>query len=83
MAGHSRSRNGVASLAYVLAIHALTADKKGVDARIRGHDRESIQPACCGLRVLLGAGAAVEMPLGVKCRSSTRHSSYLSAGSDV
>ena len=31
MAGHSRSKNGVASLAYVPAIHAVL--KEGVDAR--------------------------------------------------
>jgi hypothetical protein len=39
MAGHSRSKNGVASLAFVPAIHVLLAGaKKDVDARIRGHD---------------------------------------------
>jgi hypothetical protein len=39
MAGHSRSKNGVASLAYVPAIHVLLAEsKKDVDTRIRGHD---------------------------------------------
>jgi hypothetical protein len=39
MAGHSRSKNGVASLAYVPAIHALLSSKKDVDARDeRGHD---------------------------------------------
>jgi hypothetical protein len=40
MAGHSRSKNGVASLACVPAIHALLADaaRKDVDASIRGHD---------------------------------------------
>jgi hypothetical protein len=38
MAGHSRSKNGVASLAYVPAIHVLPARKKDVDGRIRGHD---------------------------------------------
>jgi hypothetical protein len=38
MAGHSRSKNGVASLAYVPAIHDLAA-KKDVDARHKaGHD---------------------------------------------
>jgi hypothetical protein len=38
MAGHSRSKNGVASLAYVPAIHAFLASCKDVDARLRGHD---------------------------------------------
>jgi hypothetical protein len=40
MAGHSRSKNGVASLAYVPAIHALTATtRQDVDARHKaGHD---------------------------------------------
>ena len=43
MAGHSRSKNGVASLAYVLAIHAFRAWKKDVDARDkRGHDASMI-----------------------------------------
>jgi hypothetical protein len=38
MAGHSRSKNGVASLAYVPAIHVFAQAKQDVDARIRGHD---------------------------------------------
>jgi hypothetical protein len=38
MAGYSRSKNGVASLAYVPAIHAFAHCKEDVDARIRGHD---------------------------------------------
>jgi hypothetical protein len=38
VAGHSRSKNGVASLAYVPAIHVFARGKKDVDARIRGHD---------------------------------------------
>jgi hypothetical protein len=38
MAGHSRSKNGVASLAYVPAIHVLVRGKD-VDARHKaGHD---------------------------------------------
>jgi hypothetical protein len=42
MAGHSRSKNGVASLAYVPAIHALRCSQ-GVDARDkRGHDVERL-----------------------------------------
>jgi hypothetical protein len=39
MAGHGRSKNGVASLAYDPAIHVLLATKKDVDARHEaGHD---------------------------------------------
>jgi hypothetical protein len=39
MPGHSRSKNGVASLAYVPGIHVLA--KKGVDGRDKpGHDGE-------------------------------------------
>jgi hypothetical protein len=40
MAGHRRSKNGVASLAYVPAIHVFFLDgAKDVDARDkRGHD---------------------------------------------
>ena len=38
MPAHSRPKDGVASLAYVAAIHALAA-KKGVDGRDKpGHD---------------------------------------------
>jgi hypothetical protein len=33
MAGHSRSKNGVASLAYAPAIHVLRREIKDVDAR--------------------------------------------------
>jgi hypothetical protein len=41
MAGHSRSKNGVASLAYVPAIHVFAAAEEDVDARARpGHDGE-------------------------------------------
>ena len=48
MAGHSRPKDGVATLAYVPAIHALSLSdvvKQGVDARDkRGHDeREGLR----------------------------------------
>jgi hypothetical protein len=33
MAGHSRSKNGVASLAFVPAIHVFATRKEDVDAR--------------------------------------------------
>ena len=43
MAGHSRPKDGVASLAYVPAIHAFLAAKQGVDARDkRGHDEDGV-----------------------------------------
>jgi hypothetical protein len=39
MAGHSRSKNGVASLAFVPAIHAFLLATYDVDARDKpGHD---------------------------------------------
>jgi hypothetical protein len=39
MAGHSRSKNGVASLAYVPAIHVFLRRKQDVDARAKpAHD---------------------------------------------
>ena len=39
MPAHSRPKDGVASLAYVSAIHALLCCAKGVDARHKaGHD---------------------------------------------
>jgi hypothetical protein len=39
MAVHSRSKNGVASLAYVTAIHVFPRAKKDVDARRKpAHD---------------------------------------------
>jgi len=43
MAGHSRSKNGVASLAYVPAIHAFVLPmNQGVDARHNaGHDESA------------------------------------------
>jgi len=43
MAGHSRPKDGVASLAYVPAIHVLLATQKDVDARHKaGHDDREI-----------------------------------------
>jgi len=44
MAGHSRPEDGVASLAYVPAIHAfLRATKQDVDARDKaGHDADGL-----------------------------------------
>ncbi len=44
MAGHSRLKNGVASLAYAPAIHVFkAASQQGVDARRKaGHDAELI-----------------------------------------
>jgi hypothetical protein len=46
MAGHSRSKNGVASLAYVPAINVFeTPAVKVVDARHKaGHDGASVWP---------------------------------------
>ena len=42
MAGHSRSKNGVASLAYVPAIYASLLKRQDVDARDKpGHDGAS------------------------------------------
>jgi|GEM_PF-3386139 hypothetical protein len=39
MPGHSRSKNGVASLAYVPGIHAFVRATKDVDGRVKpGHD---------------------------------------------
>jgi hypothetical protein len=48
MAGHSRPKDGVASLAYVPAIHVLLATKQDVDARHKahkaGHDGAETKP---------------------------------------
>jgi hypothetical protein len=41
MAGHSRSKNGVASLAYARPSTSCRRGE-GVDARIRGHDAEGV-----------------------------------------
>jgi hypothetical protein len=42
MAGHSRPKDGVASLAYDPAIHVFIQSKKDVDARDkRGHDGDA------------------------------------------
>jgi len=62
-AGHSRSKNGVASLAYVPAIHDFLCRRQDVDARIRGHDEEHAvnyfigicAPACERLRAVPAA----------------------------
>jgi hypothetical protein len=35
MAGHSRSKNGIASLAYVPAIHVFICCEQDVDARVK------------------------------------------------
>jgi hypothetical protein len=44
MAGRSRSKNGVAALAYVPAIHAFHSARRDVDARDkRGHDGTLVQ----------------------------------------
>src|SRR5882672_12310594 len=46
MAGHSRSKNGVASLAYVPAIHVLSRGTEDVDARHKaGHDEVTFHMA--------------------------------------
>ncbi|WP_167772288.1 hypothetical protein [Bradyrhizobium frederickii] len=45
MAGHSRPKDGVASLAYVPAIHASPRGAKNVDARVKpGHDEDRLAP---------------------------------------
>jgi hypothetical protein len=54
MAGHSRLKDGVATLAYVPAIHDLSHGTKNVDARDKpGHD-EFVAPAVpnhCDMRL--------------------------------
>jgi len=41
MPAHSRSKNGVASLAYVTGIHVFNAQTKDVDGRNKsGHDAQ-------------------------------------------
>ena len=53
MAGHSRSKNGVASLAYVPAIHVfLLTIQQGVDARHKaGHDESAfLSPSLLAIR---------------------------------
>src|SRR5262245_25687570 len=47
MPGHSRSKNGVASLAYVPGIHVLQLPKKDVDGRDEpGHDAVGYATVC-------------------------------------
>jgi|SRR5271154_975678 len=60
MAGHSRPKDGVASLAYVPAIHVFVSSRLlDVDARDkRGHDESvlsTILPRCCGGRIFHAA----------------------------
>jgi len=42
MAGHSRSKNGVASFAYAPAIHVFAEAKKDVDARGIGERSDAV-----------------------------------------
>jgi hypothetical protein len=48
MAGHGRSKNGVASLAYVAAIHIFWRRGKDVDARHKSlhSGRPKAEPGC-------------------------------------
>src|SRR5690242_4494965 len=72
MSGHSRSKNGVASLAYVPAIHVLLAAvKQDVDARHKaGHDGDMLCPIP-GLRYGGGERRRRTMPgKTVKIRST-------------
>src|SRR3981189_829545 len=58
-AGHSRSKNGVASLAYVPAIHVFVTTKQDVDARDeRGHDGMSLDCPLSRARTEAGAASA-------------------------
>src|SRR4051812_4918464 len=53
MAGHSRPKDGVASLAYVPAIHATVRSSKGVDARHKaGHDVATWEANLAKLKVM-------------------------------
>src|ERR1700733_13628390 len=65
MAGHSRSKNGVASLASVPAIHVL-ASKEDVDARHEaGHDAASHSALMPAARMILphfSVCAAMNLP---------------------
>ena len=42
MPGHSRPKDGVASLAYVPGIHALLCDQEGVDGRDIGERSDAV-----------------------------------------
>jgi hypothetical protein len=58
MAGHSRLQDGVASHAYVPAIHAFPCREQGVDARHNaGHDEREVATAIISmLRTMPPAG---------------------------
>src|SRR5665213_4432546 len=57
LAGHSRSKNGVAALAYVPAIHALAAARSGVDARHKaGHDEREACASNLGITLAPAVG---------------------------
>jgi hypothetical protein len=67
MAGHSRSKNGVASLAYVPAIHVFMGIEQDVDARHKaGHD-ESLPT----IRGTYSAGLAAAAARSAAARFST------------
>ena len=67
MAVHSRSENGVASLAYVTAIHAFLSWNQGVDARDKpAHDAVQCLPpsryaACTSWRLSSSAPVPVSV----------------------
>jgi hypothetical protein len=65
MAGHSRSKNGVASLAYFPAIHLLLRSmKEGVDARPKaGH---------CGGKIGVNHRTSETWTQSERCTVSTR-----------
>jgi hypothetical protein len=60
MPGHSRSTNGVASLACVPGIHVFSAKAKDVDGRVKpGHDGNQITLSrSCGNRA--GGGTNID-----------------------
>ncbi len=59
MAGHSRPKDGVASLAYVPAIHDLSVGTEDVDARNKsGHDGQI--PIRCRIAA---SSASSQMPI--------------------
>jgi Isocitrate/isopropylmalate dehydrogenase len=67
MAGHSRPKDGVASLAYVPAIHVVLC-RQNVDARHKaGHDVESHEGRTLKIGILLGDDIGLEVvPESVK-----------------
>jgi hypothetical protein len=84
MAVHSRSKNGVASLAYVTAIHALLCRKRDVDARDERRERRNpasvVSDSIRRCRRTAGAMVLLAVSASIAC-GATRAGEVVHSGS--